>query len=294
MDLLSDILASLRLRAHVFSHGCYRGEWVLDTSGSKRATFHLLAGGRCWLHLPGQSDPIPVNGGDLIVFPHDAPHSLTNSVEPPNPETPRNLPPNMEAPGGSATILCGYFHFERQAWNPLMESLPEAVILSSEESSSLPLTEALVKFMQYEADTGALGTDLVLDKLSEVLFIHVVRRFVQNHPGQGYIAALADKYIGKALSAFHKTPDNKWSLETLAKAAGLSRSAFTEKFTQLTGHTPMNYVTRWRMTIAHDLLAIEKNGVLEVAEQCGYQSEAAFAKVFKKHFGYGPGAARKY
>jgi len=293
MDVLSNILSALHLHARVFSHGCYRGEWALDTSGEKRTTFHLLIRGSCWLHLPEQKEPIALSGGDLIVFPHDAAHILSNSPQLPKADFPLNLPADPAAEGVAATLVCGYFHFERCAWNPLLEALPEWIFIRYEESNTLPLMETLGKFLQYELDADNIGVDLVVDKLSEILFINVVRRFVKDYEGGGYIAALADKQIGKALSAVHQNLQEKWSVESLAQVAGMSRSSFAEKFVKLTGHTPMNYLTKWRMTIAQERLVHEKESVVAVAEASGYQSEAAFSKTFKKHFGYGPGAARK-
>lgn len=293
MDLLSDILRSLQLRAEVFLHACFRGDWAVDTSGDRRATFHLLARGGAWLHMPGWEEPIGLAGGDLVVFPHDAKHTISNREMPPADDFPRNRIPGNGGSGPAATLICGYFDFARHSWNPLLEALPEVMVIRSDESANGPLMDTLGRFMQYEVEQGLLGASLLIDKLSEILFIHVVRNHMERAQTQGFIAALADAQIGKALSKIHQDPAHPWSVATLAQAAGMSRSAFAERFSRLVEMTPMQYLTRWRMTLANQLFLTSDQSVAQAAERFGYQSEAAFAKAFKKQFGYGPGRARK-
>ena len=293
MDVLSDILQTLRLRAEVFLHACFRGDWAVDTSGEKRATFHMISRGGCWLHLPNHNDPVALASGDLIVFPHDAEHTLSNSELPPDPDFPRNQLPDRNTPGPAVNLICGYFEFERHSWNPLMDALPEAMVIRSEESANVPLMDSLERAMSYEVETGQPGSRLLIDKLSEMLFIHVIRSHMAKSNDQGFVAALADRQIGKALGRIHESLGNNWSVENLANAAGMSRSAFAERFHQLVSMTPMQYLTHWRMTQAHERFLLTDQSVAQVANSCGYQSEVAFAKAFKKHFGYGPGQARR-
>ena len=293
MDILSDILRTLHLRAEVFLHACFRGDWAVDTSGDRRATFHMVSRGGSWLHMPDSTEPIPLAAGDLVVFPHDARHTLSNRETPPDKDFPRNQPPAPDAPGPAVTLICGYFDFERHSWNPLMEALPEVMVIRSDESANVPLMDALGRFMVYETEHDLIGGSLLIDKLSEILFIHVIRSHMGQCRERGFIAALSDARVGRALSRMHESPALNWNVERLADAAGMSRSAFAQRFSRLVEMTPMQYLTRWRMTRANELFITTGWSVAQVAEDCGYRSEVAFAKAFKKHFGYGPGQARK-
>jgi len=294
MDALSDILKSTHLNAKVFLHSSFCGSWAVDTSGSQQATFHVVARGACWLHLPDVSDPEPLRAGDLVVFPHDARHVISNSPTPPGPEVPLNQPAGNDAVGASASLICGYFHFGENRWNPLLDAMPSFLVIRNEVTSDTGHMNSLINFMIYETETNKEGSDVVIDRLSDILFIHVVRTYInQYQPDKGIIAALADKKISKSLTAFHQEPGVKWSVERLAEHAGMSRSSFADHFHNITEQTPMQYITQWRMQKAHDLLTSTQLSTLHIAEQSGYQSEAAFSKVFKKFFSKGPGTVRR-
>lgn len=291
--MLSDLLRKLRLKAEIFLHACFRGEWAVDTSGERRATFHMLARGGAWLHMPDSDEPIPLAGGDLVIFPHDARHTISNQETPPDDDFPRNQKPDPDGSGPGVTLICGYFDFERHTWNPLMDALPEVMVIRSDETAHVPLMDTLGRFLTYEVEHDQLGSQLLIDKLSEVLFIHVIRGHLEKSKDHGFIAALADQQIGMALSQMHDAPAHPWSVEALASVAGMSRAAFAGRFSWLVEMTPMQYLTHWRMTLANELFITSGQSVAQVAEACGYQSEAAFAKAFKRVFGYGPGKARK-
>ncbi|MDX2464347.1 MAG: AraC family transcriptional regulator [Porticoccus sp.] len=294
MDILSDYLKTFDLNAHVFLHSNFFGSWAVDTSGERKATFHMIARGAAWLHLPDSDTPIALRSGDIVVFPNDAAHTISNSESPPPPEQPRNQPNNAKDKGPVTSLICGYFTFERHHWNPLLNALPEVMVIKSEDTANTALMDDVIRNIIYETETEGAGSDVIVDKLSEVLFIHVVRTHMQQQQtNTGFIAALADKQISAALSSFHAMPGDSWSVESLSNIAGMSRSVFAEKFHKLVMMPPMAYVTCWRMQIAYGHLSEAKESVAQVAEQSGYQSEAAFAKVFKKHFGYGPGKVRK-
>ncbi len=293
MDVFSDILHTLRLKARVFLHACFYGDWAVDTSGDRRATFHMVVRGGCWLHLPGQAAPTALTGGDLIVFPHDAEHTISNSPTPPPEAFPRNRLPPQDRETQGVTLICGYFEFDRHQWNPVLESLPEVMLVHERSETGMPLSDTLGRYLAYEVEADQLGGDLLVDRLSEILFIHVVRRHLEQNRGQGFIAAMADERIGRVLSTVHQAPASNWSVEKMAKVAGISRSAFSNRFTQLAGLSPMLYLTRWRMTLANELFLNTPQSVEQVAEKVGYESGIAFAKAFKREFGYGPGAVRK-
>lgn len=293
MDVLSDILRTLHLRAEVSLHACFRGEWAVDSSGERRATFHMVARGGCWLHMPGRNQPVALTSGDLVVFPRDAEHTVSNSETPPHDNVPRNQLPDPEVTGPAVTLICGFFEFERRDWNPLLNALPEVMVIRSEESPNVPLMDTLGRFIYYEMENSQIGSNLMIDKLSEILFIHVIRSYMDACREHGFIAALADPQIGSALSKIHAAPADNWSVKDLARAAGMSRSAFAERFSRLVEMSPIQYLTHWRMTQANERFLTTNQSVAQVAASCGYRSEVAFAKAYKKHFGHGPGQARK-
>jgi AraC-like DNA-binding protein len=292
MDVLSQILRTLRLKATVFLHACFYGDWAVDTSGDRRATFHLVARGGCWLHLPGRTQPVALAGGDLVVFPHDGAHTISNRPTPPDDRVPLNRVPKQSDAASGVLLICGYFDFERHQWNPVLEALPDHLVIS-ERGSALSVADTLGRLLAYEVEGEQMGGELLVNRLSEILFIHVLRRHLQDCGGQGFIAALADDRIGRALGRIHDSPADDWSVERMADAAGMSRTAFSNRFSQLAGISPMAYLTRWRMTLANELFLTTPQSVEQVAEKSGYASAIAFAKAFKKHFGYGPGEARR-
>lgn len=294
MDILSDILKTCRLNAKVFLHSNFCGSWAVDTSGTQQATFHVVARGSCWLHLSDLADPVPLRAGDLVVFPRDVRHVISNSPTPPGPDVPLNKPAGNNVSGASASLICGYFHFGENRWNPLLDAMPAYLIIRNEVTSDTAHMDSLINFMIYEAETEREGSDVVIDRLSDVLFIHVVRTYINQHQSdKGFIAAIADKKLALSLTAFHENPGDSWSVERLAKLAGMSRSSFAGYFHNVSEQTPMQYITQWRMQKAYDLLSTTQLSTSHIAEQSGYQSEASFSKVFKKYFSKGPGAVRR-
>ncbi|MEN8175536.1 MAG: AraC family transcriptional regulator [Pseudomonadota bacterium] len=294
MDVLSELLRSFHLRARVFLYSRFAGSWAVDTSGQDKATFHLVAQGMCWLHLPDSPDPVDLQGGDLVVFPRDAPHVIAARPQPPGPDVPLNQPASDDEPGPGTTLICGYFEFDKRAWNPLIEALPGVVVARAEDSATAGLMDLLIRFLLVEAESSQPGSDVVLDRLCDALFIHVVRTCMLGGEGDtGYLSALADPRVGRAMTAMHAHPAKSWTVESLAGEAGMSRSAFSVHFLERVGFSPIQYLTRWRMQLARDLLGDARLSTATVAERSGYTSEAAFSKAFKREFGVGPGSVRR-
>ena len=294
MDVISNLLRTFKLNAHVFLHSNFYGSWAVDTSGSNKSAFHMVSRGAAWLHLPNQDEAIALRSGDLVVFPHDAPHAITHAITTPTDETVFNQPGAAPETGPSTGLICGTFEFERHNWNPLLNALPDVMVIKGEETASTALMHTVIQSIIIETESESAGGDVVIDRLSEVLFIHIIRNHMQRtDTDSGYLAALADKQISLALACIHEHPGESWSVDSLAQKAGMSRSAFSNKFHLLVQMTPMQYVTCWRMQQAHEQFTTSNASVARIAESFGYQSEASFRKAFKKHFGYGPGVARK-
>jgi AraC-like DNA-binding protein len=293
MDVISDILRLLNLRSSVYFHSSFCGSWAIDGKNAYQATFHLIARGNCWLHLTEKDASIALTGGDLVVFPRDVAHTISDSQQPPdktdNPPRPAGAD---ETP--TTSLICGYFDFESPQANPLLDAMPDVVHIKNEDPDRTSAMNTLLNFITTETEADAPGSEAVVDKLTEILFIHVIRAYMlQSNTDKGFLAALTDRSLSKVVTTIHKEPGSKWSVDRLAEQAGMSRSAFSKHFQQITDMTPMQYVTRWRMQVAYEALRNTKTSVAVIAERSGYQTEASFRKAFKETTGLGPGAVRK-
>lgn len=292
MDALTDLLRRLRLRTNIFLHSSFCGLWAVDTSGKRKASFHVVALGDCWLQLDGEP-PLALHEGDLVVLPRDRRHVISSQATPPGPEVPLNQPSPAVAGSPATHLICGYFEFDTPAWNPIVEALPEVVVLRAGESEERMLQDSLMRLMINEAVHDQPGGDVILDRLGDALFVLVVRCAMRRLPHDtGYLAALADRQLGQALRAMHAEPARDWILDSLGRVAGLSRTAFAKRFLLTVGQPPLTYLTRWRMQLAQGWLAEPGLAMIDIAERTGYASEAAFSRAYKREFGISPGAAR--
>ncbi|MEH6609011.1 MAG: cupin domain-containing protein [Halioglobus sp.] len=289
MDVLGDMLNTLRLDASIFLHATFCQSWNVDVGGMHSAGFHVVSKGSCYLHRP-DSAPVALHPGDLIFVPRNSPHNLCDTFERPAPETPVNSPAEQVS-GPSTTLICGRVDFPEAYWNPLLEALPDYIILPGSESEDTTLGSVIAALTR-EAEERPAASDVVLNRLADVLFVEVVRKFVSQQHNSTFLAAVADAKLSRALVEFHAAPGNNWSVQSLAEVACMSRSAFADRFHQLTGIAPMNYVTRWRMQHGYHQLTTGTCSIREIAESCAYQSEEAFSKAIKKEFGQSPRAMR--
>jgi len=303
MDVLSDILRPLRLRGGVYFRCEFSAPWGMAIKPTPVAEFHIVVRGNCWLRMAGRKEPIPLGSGDLVVFPHGDPHSLLDAPE--SEARPageildgQNLddygPVVYGGAGRPAEVLCGYFEFERDRTHPIVAALPALVHIRSTDTTDLAWLQSVIAFMINETKAARPGSDLVLNRLSEVLFVQMIRAHLQQSDAPPAIwAAIADKQIGAALQLMHHGPQKQWTLDCLAKQVGMSRSAFVSKFGKLVDRTPLEYLTGLRMRKAEELLTEGRLSTASIAEKVGYQSEPAFSKAFKKLVGIGPGAYKK-
>jgi len=277
-DLLSSILAVVRLEAQVYHHARFCGEWRLESPKERRASFHIVGAGRCRLELMESGQGVSLRAGDLVLLPRNTPHRLFG-----------------DEGEGVATLLCGYFEFSLGGANLLLDALPDLLVISMEgdPQSSAQLT-ALSGLMLSEAERVQTGSRLALDRLAEVLFVMAIRSYVeQAAEPQGILAGLADQKIARALAAMHGAPERAWQVETLAKVAGMSRTAFAQRFAALVGQPPLSYLSAWRMLMAERWLTEDRLSVAAVAGRLGYGSETAFRRAFKRNRGKGPGSVRR-
>jgi AraC-like DNA-binding protein len=266
--------------------------------------YHLIARGSCWGHAVGQ-EPIRLREGDLIVFPQGDPHVLSSApgmrAAPDiamfaRPATP--LPMFYELGGGGperARIVCCFLGCDDRPYNPLLTALPRVIHLSAaglRETTSWLTT--LLNMAVRESGSARPGSENVLARLSELMFVETIRQHLETLPPaeSGWLAGLRDPVVGQALAALHGHASDAWTVERLARVVGLSRSVLAERFTEMVGQPPMQYLALWRMQLASRLLA-EGHQIAEVAGKVGYESEAAFSRAFKKLVGQPPASWRR-
>jgi AraC family transcriptional regulator, activator of mtrCDE len=289
IDLLSNVLHSLRVRSRIFRQGSYCGAWALDSAGVTSAIFHLIGRGQAWVHREREREPLVVRGGDLVMFPRGDWHQISG--------TPKRQPGTRLAETGDGpftTLLCGMVEFAAREFNPIVQALPSLIVVRSEDHNTSAELQALARLMLAEYDAGAAGRQGVLDRFAEVMFVLVLRHHMLRAPElRGFLAALKDARIVRALSALHREPGADWRVDTLAREATMSRTVFAERFAGLVGQTPMQYLIRWRMHLAEEMLSAGSASVAQIAERLGYKTESAFRRAFSRVRGIGPGGVRR-
>lgn len=289
LDVLSEVLLSLRLKVGIFKQGSYCGAWALDAAGVSHAVFHLIGRGQAWVHRAGEREPLAVRGGDLVMFPHASWHQLSG--------TPKRQPGMCLAETGDGpftTVLCASVEFGAGGPNLIMQALPPVIVVRSEERGTSAELHALARLMLMEYEAAAPGQQGVLDRLAEAMFVLVLRHHVQQAPElKGFLAALKDERIARVLAAMHGAPGRHWRVDTLAREAGMSRTVFAERFAGLLGESPMQYLAAWRMHLADGMLRARRSSVAQIAERLGYQTETSFRRAFKRQRGVGPGDVRR-
>ena len=315
-DTLSEVLRAVRLTGAVFFAVDASAPWVAEAPPAAALgphvfpgvdhliEFHVLASGTCWGAAVGDA-PRRLEPGDVIVFPHGDAHVLSSAPGmrgAPDPEPFHRaqvgrLPITVHMHGGGAErteVICGFLGCDARPFNPLLAALPRTIHLKHREMDN-GLIDPFVKFALQESSAPRPGGDCVLARLSELLFVEVVRRHLAALPSdhRGWLAGLRDDAIGRALAKIHHRPAHDWSLEELAREIGVSRSVLAERFMQFVGVPPMQYLADWRMQLASNFLATTSMGLSEIAERVGYGSEAALSRAYKRRVGVAPADFRK-
>lgn len=302
MDLLTDVLSTLELRGWLSSRRELMPPWRYDFAASRDSVFHVISFGGAWLHVEGEATPRRLEDGDVVLFPAGHPHSLYDAPASPltrtvqldySPER-RHHVVGCEGAGPKLLMLCGAFHFEAPHGFPLHHRFPRLIHVSGTDGKMDGELANIVGWIARESASEHPGAEVMLRRLTELLFIQVIRCWVgqQAEASVGWGGALGDPAISKALSLIHESPERRWTVQSLADAAVLSRSAFSARFTELLGEPPISYLTRWRMLRATRLLK-SGVGIAAVADRLGYESEVAFRKAFKREIGVPPAQYRR-
>ncbi len=294
--VLDEYLRTIGFRSEVYYRGQVCEDWFLDTSGTGHVNVHVVCHGDCWFRLPGLSEPQRLYEGDVVVLPHDAAHLLTSAPDLPAHygmiSKPHEVTHNRAAPG--TALFCGYLIVDKNAYRHVFAMLPEYLILRSREGAGSAQLRALIDLLFSETQADHLCAPAILDRLADALMFYVIRHaMTQGAQSAGLLVALANKQICSALAAMCDEPARPWTVDALADKAFMSRSSFAERFSALVGKTPMEFLTDWRMQLARRWLEQDRLSVAEVAARCGYQSETAFSKAFKRVAGAGPGEFRR-
>lgn len=288
-DLLSRILELYQLRANVFATPSTCGAWQLDLAPSAHVEFHLVAAGRGYLHVDGSDgEPRVLEAGDVVVFPRSRHHVVSHAATVHEPGT-RIFPSGS---GPRAELVCGNFILDGAQANPLIVSLADVVVIAGTEAREE--LAGLARLLAREARDPRAARQSVLDRLSEVLFIYVLRHELKRGAIRGgLLSAFLDPALQRVLAALHDSPGHNWTIAALAEVAHLSRTAFLDRFQAAAGMPPMQFLTDWRMRLAQVRLQDGSRSVAAVASELGYSTEAAFRRAFKRVVGVGPGAVRR-
>jgi AraC-like DNA-binding protein len=327
-DTLSDLLRSVRLRGAIFYYVDGVAPWVAETPHARDVAgeilpgaehvieYHVVIRGSCFGAVAGE-EAVKLQAGDVIMFPQGHAHVMSSApgmrakrvnkvvhFSPGRPQLPYaltvrgeevSLTPRLDGDAeGDVTIVCGFLGCDARPFNPLLAALPRRLHIPGAAEKTGWLGHFIQSAVRETVERRP-GGEAMLERLSEMMFVDVVRRYLEELPPEqtGWLAGLRDRYVGRALALLHERPSQRWTLENLGDAVGLSRSALYERFVQLVGQPPMHYLTQWRMQVASQLLLESTMNVASIAVETGYDSEAAFSRAFKRLVGMPPAAWRR-
>jgi AraC-like DNA-binding protein len=317
MDALSDVLKSVRLEGAVYLNAEFTAPWSMRgkygmasvrerLAGAEHVMFfHYLTEGLCKVKLADHVEVVDVVAGDLVLFPQDDRHLMGSDLRAPpleadelthSDDIPDDFVQLRHGGGGVATrFVCGYLACSRSTIRSLLDGLPRLLRIPIGDGQASTLLRELLRVGVRESIEPRPGGASTLAKLAELLFVEALRRYVDTLPpgGSGWLAGLRDPQVGRALSLLHAEPGRAWTVDQLARDVAMSRSALAERFSALVGESPMQYLMRWRLALAAQMLRSGHDAVMRVAERSGYDSEAAFSRAFKREFGMPPSAWRK-
>lgn len=303
-DPLGEALHFLRMSGVFYGRSELTAPWGLTLPSTPGYLwFHVLSTGRCWLE-PESGEPRLLQAGDFVLVPHGDGHRLRSDPDAPAPfildlereqVSERYEVLRHGGGGAAATMICGAVRFAHPAARSLIRLLPQTLHIEAAGSPHLDWLHSTLRFMGAEARERRPGGESVITRLADVLVILAIRAWIEGAPAarSGWLGALRDPQIGRALTLVHRDPARDWTVASLAGEVAMSRSAFAARFTELVGEPAMRYVTRWRMQLALSALEEGTATVKQLAARLGYDSEASFSRAFKRTLGVSPGRVRR-
>ena len=311
MDPLSDVLRAVRLNGAFFYMVEASPPWSVASVAARELqprilpgtehliSYHILLSGTCWAGVEGEPQ-VCMKPGDVIVFPHGDRHVMSSDDGWRTPDdessaSPERYPGTVylgAEPRRETRFVCGFLGCDLRPFNPLLSSLPRRMHIGGAAGGWLATFPQQVVA---ESRRGSAGSETVLTRMAELMFVEVLRRHIEQMPAQqsGWLAGLRDEVVGPALALLHERPAHPWTLADLAKTIATSRTVLAERFTDVVGIPPMAYLARWRMQLASERLTHGSAKVAAIASQVGYDSEAAFSRAFKRETGMSPASWRK-
>jgi AraC-like DNA-binding protein len=315
MDAFSEILSGVKLSGALFFSAEFSAPWGFSAPAASKfadqlapgaahlVLYHFLIDGAAFVQM-NDEPAIELKPGDIVIFPHGDPHNMTSGkgAKAPFPSyginskiKARDLSPLQAGGGGdTARFVCGYMTCDPYLSRPILNGLPSVFKVNIRTDRSGQWLENSILHLVDEAASGSVGSEAMLAKLSEALFVDTLRRYVVGLPKHqlGWLTGSRDPIVGKSLGLLHSRIAHPWTIADLADEVGISRSALVERFTRYLSEPPMTYLTRWRLQLAARSLESTSRGVAEIAADVGYESEAAFNRAFKREYGQPPGRYR--
>jgi AraC-like DNA-binding protein len=315
MDVLSEILKVVRLEGALFFNGEFSAPWCVNSAASPEVVpylspsaghmiiFHFLTEGRAYVRLP-QGQRQDLKAGDIVVVPHGNAHYLGNGAPVKAVNSlgmfAKNLTQGLKLArfggGGEVTrLVCGYMVCEPRLSEIFLAGLPDILVVPVGSEPAGQWLGNSIRFSVGDGEQSDAGSGLVLAKLSELLFVETLRRYISTLPPErvGWLAGARDPMIGKSLALLHKAPEHPWTIADLARSVGLSRTRMVERFRHFLGISPMAYLAQWRLRLGAQILQSSEDSVAEIAAAVGYGSESAFNRAFKREFHCPPAQFRR-
>lgn len=331
-DTLSDVLRTVRLRSALFYDVACAGTWLAEAPASSEIAaavmpdaeqvieYHVVTAGECWVAIDGEQ-PLRLRCGDIVILPQGDAHVVSSAPgmrAEPNVDWYKEMklhrrPFRLAQDGFAASthareamraapdadyktdtaLVCGFIGCDKRPFNPLLATLPRLLHLPATDGNSWGAQFA--QLAATESGSRRPGSEALLERMSEMMFVDAVRRHVDGMPEQstGWLAGLRDRFVGRALALMHEDPGAAWSIDELARQVGLSRSPLHERFVELIGQPPMQYLTQWRIQLASRMLRDSQASVMSIALKIGYDSDTSFGRVFKRLVGVPPATWRR-
>ena len=314
VDVLSEVLKVVKLQGAMFYNGEFSSPWSFCSPTSRTVApylapgaghmiiYHLLTEGHAFARLL-DGERIALDAGDLVIFPHGDPHIIENGPPTKTVDMAKELARIVAnglriarlGGGGEVTkFICGFMACDPRLSQVFLSGLPPVFKVSIRNDASGRWLENSIRFSVNDADASRAGGEAVLAKLAEVLFVETLRAYISQLPADqtGWLAGARDAEVGKTLALMHRNPAHPWTIASLAKEAGVSRSVLAERFRRYLNESPMAYLTRWRLELGAQKLASTSYSVAQIAAEVGYESEAAFNRAFKREFTVPPARFR--